>query len=123
VRALRSLRLILVVHCCALLLQPALAGEFLLGADGIVKFHEWTAWAILALCALQIVLTALAMRTKNASWLLLIGGVLVLLAEVLQTGTGYGRFLPVHIPLGVIAFGAVLMQTIAVFRHRPENRL
>jgi hypothetical protein len=120
--ALRALRLVLVVHCCALLLQPALAGEFLSGTDEIVKFHEWTGWVVLALCVLQIGLTVLTMRSGEASWWLLLGGVFVMLAEVLQIGTGYGRFLRVHIPLGVIAFGGVLLQTIAVFRHRAESR-
>jgi hypothetical protein len=47
----------------------------------------------------------------------LIGGVLVMLAELLQSGTGYARFLRVHVPLGVIVFGAVLLQTISVFRR------
>lgn len=115
-----ALRFVLVAHCCALLAQPGLAGEFLSGTDGVVKFHEWTAWLILVLCALQIALTALALRSRTVAWSLLIGGVLVLLAELLQTGTGYGRFLRVHVPLGVILFGAVLLQTISVFR-RPAG--
>lgn len=114
---LRALRLVLVAHSCALLLQSALAGEFLSGTDGVVKFHEWNGWAILILCALQIGLTVLRMQSGSASWWLLIGGVFVMLAEALQIGTGYGRFLRVHIPLGVIVFGAVLLQTMSIFRR------
>ena len=115
--SLRALRLVLVAHCGTLLVQSVLAGEFLSGSDGVVKFHEWNGWSILILCALQIALTVLAMQSGSASWSLLIGGVFVMLAEVLQIGTGYGRFLPVHIPLGVIAFGAVLLQTMSIFRR------
>ena len=83
----------------------------------MVKFHEWTAWVILVLCAVQIALTALALRSGSATWWLLIGGVLVIVAEILQAGTGYARYLRVHVPLGVIIFGAVLLQTISVFRR------
>jgi len=117
---MRLLRAVLAAHCCALLAQPALAGEFLSGTDGVVKFHEWTGWAILGLCGAQIGLTVPALRWRFVSWWLLIGGALVMLAELLQVGTGYGRFLRVHIPLGVVVFGAVLLQTISVFR-RPAG--
>jgi len=115
-RWILTLRAVLIAHSCALLAQPALAGEFLSGADGIVKFHEWTGWVIIALCAIQIGLVLLAMRSASASVWLLFGSVFVLLAELLQVGSGYGRFLEVHVPLGVIAFGIVLVQTISVFR-------
>lgn len=107
----------MIVHTLALLTQAGLAGEFLSGTDEIVKFHEWTAWSILGICVVQIVLAGFAAR----SWWLLIGSVFVLLAEALQTGTGYGRFMNVHIPLGVIAFGIVLLQTISQFT-RPARK-
>ena len=114
--ALQSLRLILGAHCCALLAQPSLAGEFLSGTDGVVKFHEWMGWAILVLCLFQIAAVVPAMRVRIVSWWMLIGSVFILVAELLQTGTGYARFVRVHVPLGVILFGAVLLQTISVFR-------
>lgn len=116
--AIRSLRVVLAAHSCALLAQPALAGEFLSGTDAIVKFHAWTAWAILGLCVAQIALVWASMRSGWASWWLLIGSIFVLLGEALQTGSGYLRFLRVHVPLGVILFGAVLVQTVAVYRAR-----
>ena len=107
----------LVAHALGLFAQSAIAGEFLSGTDAVVKFHEWTAWGILAVCLVQILLAVLALRSGGASLWLLIGSVLVLLAEVLQTGTGYGRFLRVHLPLGVVAFGAVSWQAISQFRR------
>ncbi|GEM_PF-1343751 len=116
--ALPLLRLVLIVHCAALLAQPSFAGEFLSGTDGVVKFHEWTAWAILALGLLQIAAVVAAMRPQIVSWWMLIGSIFILLAEILQAGTGYARFLRVHVPLGVVIFGAVLLQTISVFRLR-----
>jgi hypothetical protein len=113
---LALLRIVLVLHTVALFAQAGLAGEFLSGTDGVVKFHEWTAWAILAICTIQIITAAVVQRTGGASLWLLIASVLVFLGEALQTGTGYGRFLRVHLPLGVVLFGAVTCQAIGQFR-------
>jgi hypothetical protein len=110
------LRYVLLAHTVGLFAQSALAGEFLSGTDGVVKFHEWTAWAIVAICVVQIAVAAFVMRRGKASLWLLIGSVLVLLAEALQVGTGYGRFLRVHVPLGAFALAAVSWQTISQFR-------
>lgn len=111
------LRYVLAAHTFCLFLQSALAGEFLSGTDSIVKFHEWTAWIVIVLCALQIGIVAFALRSGKVSLWLLIGSILVFLGEALQTGTGYGRFLRVHIPLGVIVFAAVAGQTMSQFRR------
>ena len=110
-------------HTAGLFAQSALAGEFLSGTDEVVKFHEWTAWIVLGVCAVQIAVAALAQRAGEASLWLLIGSVLIFLAEVLQTGTGYGRFLRVHIPIGVLAFAAVSWQLLAQLRRRPGSGL
>ncbi len=98
--------------------QSSLAGEFLSGTDGVVKFHEWNAFLILGICLVQIALVALAMRSGAASLWMLVGTILIFLAEGLQTGTGYGRFLLVHIPLGVVVFAGVSWQMISLFRKR-----
>jgi len=109
--AFRSLQIVLIAHSCALLAQSALAGEFLTGADNIVKFHEWTAFAILGVCLIQ---TALASRV---SLLLLLSSVFVLLLEFMLVATGFVRLVDVHVPLGVVAFGIVLVQTFWVMRR------
>jgi hypothetical protein len=116
-----ALRIVLVLHSCALLAQPALAGEFLSGSDQAVRFHELLAWVILGLCSIQIALATVGLRIGVATYWLPIGSALLLLAESLQTGVGYGRFLRVHIPLGAIEFAVVLVQTVSVFRSRPGN--
>src|SRR5689334_18269123 len=119
---LRSLLLlVLMIHAAGLFAQAALAGEFLSGTDEVVKFHEWTAWFVLGVCATQIALAALALRTGGASLWLLAGTVLILLAEALQIGTGYGRFLRVHIPVGVLAFAGVSWQLISQWRRRGSE--
>jgi len=115
------LRSVVVLHAVALFAQAGLAGEFLSGTDRVVKFHEIAGWIIPAICLVQIALGAIAMRSGIASWWLLIGSVFVFLAEALQTGSGYGRFLRVHVPLGVVLFGAVMWQVISVFRKSSRT--
>lgn len=110
------LRTTLVLHVSGVLVQSVFAGQFLAGADRDVAFHERTAWVLLAICAVQIITAFLASRAGLATLWLVLGSVFVFLAEGLQMGTGYGRFLSVHIPLGVIVFGAVTWQAISVFR-------
>jgi hypothetical protein len=117
---LAILRVALVCQTLAVLTQSVFAGEFLAGSDGAVKFHEFTGWTILVLAAVQIAVTGTLMRSGSTSLWLFFVSFFVFLAAGLQIGTGYGRFLNVHIPLGVIIFGAVTAQMIAVFsRQNP----
>ena len=112
---LALLRIVLVSHALAVLMQSVFAGQFLAGSDGSVKFHELTGWIILAISALQILIATVLMRSGGTSLWLVFGSVFLFLAEGLQVGTGYGRFLNVHIALGVIVFGAITAQTASVF--------
>jgi hypothetical protein len=112
---LAILQFVLVCHALGVFAQSVLAGQFLSGIDRPVKFHEWTGWGVLAISAIQIAIVAVFMRSGKSSLWLFFGSILVFLAEGLQVGTGYGRFLEVHIPLGVIVFGVVTSQTISAF--------
>jgi hypothetical protein len=119
---LATLRFVLICHSLVAFAQSVFAGQFLSGIDGSVKFHEWTGWIALAVCGIQIIVAGVLMRSKTTSLWLVLGSVLLLLGEGLQIGTGYARFLDVHIPLGVIVFAAVIWQTISVFLRRlPSN--
>jgi hypothetical protein len=106
---------VLVCHALGVLAQSVFAGQFLSGIDRPVKFHEWTGLSVLAISAIQVIIVAVFMRSGKSSLWLFFGSILVFLAEGLQVGTGYGRFLEVHIPLGVIVFGAVTSQTVSAF--------
>lgn len=112
---LAILRTILLCHVLAVLTQSVFAGQFLSGSDSPVKFHELTGWIVLAISFSQIVTAAWVMRSGAVSLMFLFGSIFVLLGEALQIGTGYGRFLNVHVPLGVIIFGAVAAQAVSVF--------
>jgi len=112
---LAALRIVLALHALAVLTQAALAGQFLSGGESPVLFHEWTAWFVLALSAVQIILALWFVRLGGPLWLF-VASVFILIAEALQVGTGYGRFLGVHIPLGVFVFGAVTWMMLWTFR-------
>jgi hypothetical protein len=116
---LAILRVVLVCHALAAFTQAALAGQFLSGSDSAVKFHELTGWIILAISLIQVIMAAVLMRSGIASLWLVLGSILVFLAEGLQVGTGYGRFLDVHVPLGVIISAAVSWQAISSFLQQP----
>jgi hypothetical protein len=116
------LRLVLVLHALALLAQSVFAGQFLSGSDSPVKFHEVTGWIVLGISAAQILAGCVLMKSRIASLWLVFGSIFVFLGEGLQIGSGYGRFLNVHVPLGVILFAAVTGQTISVFLKRAPVR-
>jgi hypothetical protein len=94
------------------------ANFFRAGSDTQVRFHELNGWIVLGISAMQILVGSALMKSGIASHWLLFGSVFVFLGEGLQIGTGYGRFLNVHVPLGVILFAAVTWQTISVFLKR-----
>lgn len=114
------LRLVLVCHVLAAFVQSVFAGQFLAGSDTQVMFHEVTGWVVLAICALQIILAAMLLRSRTTSLGLVFSSGFVFLAEGLQVGTGYGRFLNVHVPLGVAIVAVVGLQTILLFRKQPS---
>ena len=117
---LTALRTVLSLHTFAVLTQAVLAGQFLSGVESPVLFHEWTGWLVLALSLAQVVFAILLVLQGAPPWLL-IASIFVLLAEVLQIGTGYGRFLGVHVPLGVFVFGVLTWLTIWSFRWQAEG--
>lgn len=112
--AMRTLRVVITLHALGIVTQAVLAGQFLSGLIGPVVWHERVAWVVVGIAAIQVA----AAFVQRAGLALAISSVFMLLAEALQTGTGYGRFLGVHIPLGVLLFGAVSWQLAEVFRAK-----
>ena len=113
--AAAALKAVLTLHALGVLMQAALAGQFLSGADNAVPIHEVTGWIVAALGLFQIVL---AILSRAAPLWFVIASVGTFLGEALQVGTGYGRFLGVHIPLSILIFGLIVWQTIWVYRER-----
>jgi|SRR5580658_2966656 hypothetical protein len=113
--SIKTLQAVLILHATGVLTQAALAGRFLSGDDGSVKIHEVTGWVISGICIVQIVL---AVVLKGTPLWFVIASVVIFLAEGLQVGTGYARFLNVHIPLSILITGAVTGQILWAFRRR-----
>jgi hypothetical protein len=113
---LRLLRIVVVVHAIGVFAQAVLAGRFLSGLDGAVRLHEVAGWHVLTLCVVQIAVSAGLRVPKGRTLPFALSSGLILLAEALQAGTGYGRFLEVHVPLGSLILAGVAAQLVWVFR-------
>lgn len=113
---LRSgLKITLVLHALSVFAQAVLAGQFLSGVDAPVRLHELMAWVVLGISLVQLALSGILAKQSRCPLWIPIAGVVVFFAELFQTVTGYGRFLNVHVPLGVLIFGLLLVQLAAVF--------
>jgi hypothetical protein len=119
---LRLLRGVLSIHLLAVIAQATLAGMFLSGTATALSWHEMTARAVAAICLLQIVTTVLLrVRSGCPTWML-ISAIAILLAEVLETYSGYRGILVVHVPLAMGIFGGVMRQLFwAVRETRSAN--
>jgi hypothetical protein len=96
--------------------QAVYAGQFLDGLEGWVRWHEVSGWVILALGCAQCLLALLPTLRRICPGLwFLFSSIAIVLCEALQIGVGYGRFPAVHIPLGVLIFGGLLVQVTTLF--------
>jgi hypothetical protein len=116
--SLTGLRAILLIHALGIVTQAVFAGQFLSGQDASVGFHETTGWVIVGACVLQIVA---GLMVRGTPLWFTISSVFAFLGEGLQMGTGYGRFLNVHIPLSILIMGGVMCQVMWSFRKRSTT--
>ena len=96
--------------------QGVLAGSFLSGSDSAVSFHEFGGWMALAFALAQLSLLMTAAGRRYGLWLLM-SSVGIVLGEALQLGSGYGRFLQVHIPLAVLIVGGISWQILWIVQY------
>jgi hypothetical protein len=110
------LRIVLAVHLTGVFAQAVFAGRFLSGVDGAVYLHEVAGLTVLALCLVQIAVAVSLRLPRGGTLLFAVWSGLIFLAEALQAGTGYGRFLEVHVPLGALILAGVAAQLVWVLR-------
>jgi hypothetical protein len=117
---LSLLRVVLLIHLLAVIAQATLAGMFLSGSGVALSRHEMTGRAVVGICLLQIAITVLLrVRGECPTWVL-ISAIAILLAEVLETYSGYRGILVVHVPLAMGIFGGIMRQLFwAVRGTRP----
>ena len=84
--------------------------------DHSVRWHELAGWLLPALCLAQLAVALIRRLPPGGALWFGLSTAAILLSEALQIGTGYGRFLEVHIPLGVVVAGGVAAQLVWIFR-------
>ncbi|WP_237774694.1 hypothetical protein [Actinosynnema sp. ALI-1.44] len=96
--------------------QALLAGLFVTGDIGFLAMHEVNG-SIVGLAAMVWVAAALVLRAPRRMVLVGLGA---FLATGAQIGLGHARGLQLHIPLGVLLFGAAVALTTMSFAYRAE---
>jgi hypothetical protein len=119
--ALISLKIVAVVHLCAVALQPVLAGQYFSGHLEALVVHgvlgETAGWlgitqAVLAvLCARH--------RTLNRSAAGAFLGICIL--DGIQIHAGHAKALALHVPLGTALLALSLLLTVWLWRQ-PSSR-
>lgn len=104
---LRALRVVSLLYAISLLAQPVLAGMFLSGQDSAIDSHATNASIVVTLGLIVTVLAFVAWRRRLAGRAIFTVAASMLVAEGLQMYAGYGHIMWLHIPLGVVLFGAL----------------
>ncbi len=115
-----ALRLVASVQLALLLLQAAIAGQFLGGNDAAVGLHWANADLIQLLGLVQVVLAVVVWCRRGPAWPAAVSALLLVAIEF-QFVMGFRQQVSVHVPLGVAIFGAMLWLTIALGRLRRSH--
>jgi hypothetical protein len=106
--SLMALRAIVSLHALAILAQGITAGRYLAGYSGAVLGHQLGARVVVLLCLVQVLIAALFWRRGGGPAWLTFSSAGMVVAEVVQFGTGVGQAWALHIPLGVLLFGGAM---------------
>ena len=95
-----------------ILVQGALAGSHLTGADAALGLHRTLGAEVLTVLGLAVVITAAgAVRTHPWALPASIAGLLALGAQI---GMGFSDQLHIHVPLGIGLFGLYLAMALTL---------
>lgn len=123
--AVWSLRSIALVVAVLVFLQPVFAGLFVTGDVGMLRLHSTTAGFITVMAFVQVIAATLLWRPgRGAVWPIWVALAFFVGAEA-QGAFGYARAIGMHIPLGVLMFGASVVMVIATWSptlRRPRQR-
>lgn len=112
------LRLLAALHVLVVFVQAVSAGTFLDGEVGAMRFHQMIGTSVVtAVSLLQVVVATICWRRDQQSSWYALASFGVFAAEMVQIGLGFTGELPLHVPLGVLIFGAVLVLLFASLRH------
>ena len=131
-RAVDQRRVLAWIELCSaglaagVLVQAAVAGQFITSRPGLLDLHRLLAEVIPIVAVVLVVLTWRLRGSGPAGRRALQFSALSLAAIVIQTGLGFaGRSSPaavaVHIPLGVALFGMILWVTYSAHSQRNAS--
>lgn len=119
-RRTRSLlRIVVLIHTVAVVLQPFLAGAYLDGSSGAMAGHEPLGLATAFVAIGQLVAAVLYWRPGRGGTGPMAFALVLLAADGFQVAMGYTRALAVHIPLGVAIVVLSVGFAIRVLRREP----
>ncbi|TMS51158.1 hypothetical protein [Mycobacterium sp. DBP42] len=96
-------------------IQAALAGNFLGGHYDALMLHSLGARATEILALLQLVALVL-LRRAGGSWSLVAMAGLIMVVVMVQSATGLFRLTGLHVPLGVLLILGIVQVTLCVWR-------
>lgn len=115
------LRVVVFVHAALLLAQALFAGQFLEGTAAALRWHGFNGTTVIMSIALaHCILAVIAWRKRLQSVGFVIGSVALYLAEGAQIGFGFGGQLEIHVPLGVLIFGAAALLCLLTLKPSPS---
>lgn len=118
----KLLRVVAVLHALCFLLQPVLAGLFLSGQDQAIEVHATNAAVLLALGLLLTILAFLAgwwRRLVPRGAFVAASGLFS--AELVEMATGHVHVMWVHLPVGVLMMGGVVLVLRLVMTQRRQQ--
>ncbi|MCK2214099.1 hypothetical protein MF672_009895 [Actinomadura sp. ATCC 31491] len=117
----QALRAVVVLHVVALLVQAVTAG-LLLSVPGGRPLHMASAMALAVIGVLHLAAAILVWRPGGGPATFVAPAALLLVATVAAAILGVMHVKPVHVPLGVMMFGAGVLQlnrVLGMWRARP----
>ncbi|MCX4986159.1 hypothetical protein [Streptomyces sp. NBC_00572] len=118
-RALRTLRATAAVQTVILLAQAVAAGLLLASVPVGRTVHSGMAGAVLLAVVLHLLVGVAAWRRGVVAARAVLHGVPLLLLTFVQAGLGFAHVRELHVPLGVLMFGASVM-TLMRTRSQPQ---
>jgi hypothetical protein len=116
------LRAVVFLHAALLLAQALFAGQFLEGSRAALRWRGFNGTTVIMSVALvHCILAFVAWRKRLQSAGFLVGSVALYITEGAQIGFGFGDRLELHVPLGVLIFGAAALLCLLSVRQRPAQ--
>jgi hypothetical protein len=107
-----------VVFLVSVLAQALFAGLFVTGDVGFLDMHSVNASVVVFSAAVWVIVSLIVRAPRE----MVIAGIAAVVVSVAQVAVGFARILPLHIPLGVLMFGAAVRLVQLAFSYRGASQ-